>query len=84
MNKTTESFLRVEAIFNEALAVEEEARMALVEFRSNGDREIKADVVSLLKACEVEENLLLHPFFSVFLFPLLFLSSISARAAICR
>jgi serine/threonine protein kinase len=57
MNKTTESFLRVEAIFNEALAVEEEARMALIEFRSNGDREIKAEVVSLLKACEVEENL---------------------------
>ena len=57
MEETTESFLLVESIFNEALAAEEEARLALIELRSNGDQNLKAEVLSLLKACEVEENL---------------------------
>jgi tetratricopeptide (TPR) repeat protein len=57
MNQTTESFVRIEAIFSEALAAPSEERNALIEARSNGDQELAAEVASLLKACEVEESL---------------------------
>jgi serine/threonine protein kinase len=57
MEDTTDSLLRIEAIFNEALAVPSEARKVLIETRSNGDRELIAEVCALLKACEVAENL---------------------------
>ena len=56
MNHTTETFLRVEAIFNEALAVEEGARVALIAARCEGDPELVAEVNLLLRACEAEEQ----------------------------
>jgi hypothetical protein len=57
MNQTTESFLKVEAIFNEAQAAPAEARTKLIEDRCAGDRELAAEVWSLLEACEAEEQL---------------------------
>jgi tetratricopeptide (TPR) repeat protein len=57
MDQTTESFLRTEAIFSEALAAPLEARAALIEGRAKGDRELEAEVRSLLEACEAEERL---------------------------
>jgi tetratricopeptide (TPR) repeat protein len=56
MNQTTESFLRVEAIFNEAQAAPAEARAKLIEDQCAGDRGIAAEVWSLLEACEAEEQ----------------------------
>jgi tetratricopeptide (TPR) repeat protein len=57
MDKTTESFLRIEAIFNEARAAGSEARAKLIEARCKGDRELAAEVWSLLEASEEEESL---------------------------
>jgi tetratricopeptide (TPR) repeat protein len=57
MNQTTEKFLRIEAIFHEALAAPDDARTELIEARCSGDRELAAEVRSLLKACEAEEHL---------------------------
>jgi tetratricopeptide (TPR) repeat protein len=57
MNQTTERFLQIEAIFHEALAAPDEARAELIETRCRGDRELGAEVRSLLKACEAEERL---------------------------
>jgi hypothetical protein len=57
MDQTTESFLRTEAIFNEALAAPLETREALIAARSQGDRELEAEVRSLLEACAEEERL---------------------------
>ena len=57
MDQTTESFLRSEAIFNEALAAPLEARAALIAARAKGDRELEDEVRSLLEACEEEERL---------------------------
>jgi tetratricopeptide (TPR) repeat protein len=57
LNRTTESFLQLEAIFHEALAASEEARAKLVETRCQGDRELAAEVHSLLRACHAEEQL---------------------------
>ena len=57
MNQSTERFLKVEAVFNEALALPQEARAALVEILSNGDGALAAEVGSLLEACEAEERL---------------------------
>jgi tetratricopeptide (TPR) repeat protein len=56
MNQTTESFLRVEAIFHEAQAASAEGRRELIEARCAGDRELAGEVWSLLKACEAEEH----------------------------
>jgi tetratricopeptide (TPR) repeat protein len=56
MNQTTENFLRVEAIFNEAQDASAEERTKLIEARCAGDRELAAEVRSLLKACEAEEQ----------------------------
>ena len=57
MDQTTERFLRIEAIFHEALAAPDEARAELIETRCHGDRELAAEVRSLLEACEAEEHL---------------------------
>jgi len=57
MNQTTERFLRIEAIFHEALAAPDEARTELIETRCNGDRELAAEVRSLLDAYKAEEQL---------------------------
>jgi tetratricopeptide (TPR) repeat protein len=56
MGQTTESFLRVEAIFHEACAVPLEARSELIENRCGGNREMAAEVRFLLQACMAEEQ----------------------------
>ena len=56
MNQTTENFLRVEAIFNEAQAAPAEARTKLIDDRCAGDRDLAAEVWSLLEACAAEEQ----------------------------
>jgi len=56
MDQSTENFLRIEAIFNEALEAPVEARMELIDARCKGDRSIAAEVYSLLDACEAEES----------------------------
>jgi tetratricopeptide (TPR) repeat protein len=57
MAETTESFLRIEAIFHEALAAPVEEIAELVDSRCNGDPEMVAEVWALLEACEAEELL---------------------------
>jgi len=57
MDQTPESFLQIEAIFHRALAAPDEARTELIETQCHGDRELAAEVCSLLKACEAEEHL---------------------------
>jgi serine/threonine protein kinase len=57
MDPTTENFLQIEAIFHEALAVPDDARGELIEARCHGDKELAAEVRSLLEACEAEEHL---------------------------
>ena len=57
MMETTESFLRMEAIFNEAQAAAEEDRRELIESLCAGDGELVAEVWSLLEACTLEERL---------------------------
>jgi tetratricopeptide (TPR) repeat protein len=57
MVETTESFLRIEAIFYEAFAAPGEARAELIETRCGGDRELAAEVRLLLEASEAEERL---------------------------
>ncbi|HEY2399939.1 MAG TPA: protein kinase, partial [Steroidobacteraceae bacterium] len=47
----------IEAIFNEALALPEGDRQTLIEIRCGEDPALKAEVYSLLKACEEEELL---------------------------
>jgi len=56
MDQSTETFLRIEAIFNEALEAQAEARPELIAARCNGDREMAAEVYSLLEACQAEES----------------------------
>jgi serine/threonine protein kinase len=56
MNQTTESFLRIETIFHQALAAAEEAREELIETLCRGDRELAAEVHSLLEASQEEER----------------------------
>lgn len=56
MNKSTESFLRLEAIFHEAQDAPEHLRPGLIEFRANGDPSMVAEIWSLLKACEEAEQ----------------------------
>ena len=56
MSQATERFLRIEAIFNEVLAVPDDARAARIELLCQGDQELAAEVHSLLEACEAEET----------------------------
>jgi len=56
MNQSTESLLRVEAIFHEALGVTDEERPALIEVRCGNDASLAAEVRSLLDACKAEES----------------------------
>jgi len=56
MKHTTETFLRIEAIFNDALAAPKAARAELIEAQANGDAELAAEVWSLLEACEAAER----------------------------
>ena len=56
MKQTTESFLRIQAIFHEALEVPEQQRTQLVEERCGPDLELWAEVWSLLEACDAEEH----------------------------
>src|SRR5271168_4523513 len=56
MIHTTESFLRIEAIFHEALAAEPGVRAALIAERCAGDAEMAAEVNQLLRASEEEER----------------------------
>ena len=57
MDQTTENLLRIEAIFHEALEAFPSARGELIQARSNGDRELAAEVWSLLEACDAEEHI---------------------------
>jgi tetratricopeptide (TPR) repeat protein len=57
MDQTTEWFLRVEAIFHEALAAPEDVRKKFIETECHGDQELAAEVWSLLEACAQEEQL---------------------------
>jgi len=54
MKQTAEGFLRIEAIFHEALEAPAEKRSGLVEARCQGDPELATEVWSLLNACEAE------------------------------
>ena len=54
MKHSTETLIRIEAIFHEALALHGAEREALIAARSNGDASIAAEVVALLDACEAE------------------------------
>lgn len=56
MDEATDVFLRTEAIFHEALTVSSESRLELIDILSNGDRELKNEVISLLEACQEEET----------------------------
>ncbi len=56
MKHTTETFLRVEAIFNEALAAEPAARTGLVAALCDGDAELMSEVTLLLNASDEEEQ----------------------------
>jgi tetratricopeptide (TPR) repeat protein len=56
MDQTTETFLRIEAIFHEALEAPKVARTELIAARCKGDRLMAAEVYSLLDACEAEET----------------------------
>ena len=56
VNHSTQSLLRIESIFHEALAAAGgQARSKLIEARCSGDAALVAEVLSLLKACEAEE-----------------------------
>ena len=56
MNQTTETFLRIAAIFQEALEVSEESRPELIAAQCDGNRQIADEVYSLLEACKAEES----------------------------
>jgi eukaryotic-like serine/threonine-protein kinase len=57
MNHSPEMLSRIEAVFNEALALPVGDRHALIEARCRGDAALIAEVLSLLKACAEEEML---------------------------
>ena len=57
MGQTTERFLRIEAIFHQALAAPDGAREALIETLCRQDRALSDEVRSLLEACTAEEQL---------------------------
>lgn len=56
MKQTTESFLRIQAIFHEILDAPEGERSALIENRCGPDQELAGEVRSLLQACEAAEH----------------------------
>ncbi len=56
MAETTNDFLRVEAIFHEALAAPAEARAGVIENLCKGNRELAAEARSLLEAYEAQER----------------------------
>ena len=56
MNHSTETLLRLEAIFNEALGATEEDRPRLIDARCGSDVTLAAEVCSLLDACKAEES----------------------------
>ena len=56
MNDSTESLLRIEAIFHEALGATDEERPRLIEARCGSDASLAAEVRSLLDACKAEES----------------------------
>ncbi len=55
MTLTPEQLQRIEAIFNQALALPEGDRAKLIELRCEGDAALMAEVSSLLRACAEEE-----------------------------
>ena len=55
MNHSTETLLRIEAIFNEALSLPVAERQALIDARCDRDPALISEVLSLLKACAAEE-----------------------------
>jgi eukaryotic-like serine/threonine-protein kinase len=55
MKHSTETLLRIEAIFNEALTIPLDQRPALIEARCDRDPTLITEVLSLLKACAAEE-----------------------------
>jgi tetratricopeptide (TPR) repeat protein/predicted Ser/Thr protein kinase len=57
MDQTTERFLRIEAIFHQALAAPDESREALIETQCQQERALASEVRSLLEACKAEEEL---------------------------
>jgi hypothetical protein len=57
MRQTAENFQRTEAIFQEAIEVPEAERANFIEARCGGDRELAAEVWSLLNACEEEARI---------------------------
>jgi eukaryotic-like serine/threonine-protein kinase len=56
MNHSTETLLRIEAIFHEALGATDEERPAVIETRCGNDASLAAEVRSLLDACKAEES----------------------------
>ncbi len=55
MNHSTETLLRIEAIFNEALSLPVAERPALIDARCDRDPALMSEVLSLLRACDAEE-----------------------------
>jgi hypothetical protein len=55
MSEWSQMLPTIEAIFNEALALPEGDRQSLIESRCGENDALKAEVCSLLKACEEEE-----------------------------
>jgi tetratricopeptide (TPR) repeat protein len=56
MNHSTETLLRIEAIFHEALEATDEERPAVIELRCGNDASLAAEVRSLLDACKAEAS----------------------------
>ena len=56
MNQTTESFLRIEAIFHQALAASGSTREEMIRSQCGEDATLIDEVQSLLEACEAEER----------------------------
>jgi len=56
MNHSTETLLRIEATFHEALGATEEERPALIQTLCGTDASLAAEVRSLLAACKAEES----------------------------
>jgi hypothetical protein len=56
MHPSTESFLRLERIFHEALEVPEETREAFVVERCGADTHLRSEVEALLAADEEKER----------------------------
>ena len=57
MDLATGRFLRVEAIFQEAIETPEETREQLIEARCKGDSQLLSEVRLLLEACAEEEQI---------------------------